>query len=91
MSLMKRLFGEKKPNTADVAKNRLSLLIAHERAAGAQPDFLPALQKELLAVISKYISIDLDDIAVNIERQGDCEVLELNVTLPDKDGATAKP
>lgn len=83
MSLLARLFGEKK-KTAEIAKNRLSLLIAHERNGGpAQPDFMPALQRELIEVISKYVSVNPDDIKVQLEKQDNYEVLEVNIVLPE--------
>ena len=50
----------------------------------AEPDYLPALQKELVAVISKYIKINPDDIKVQLERQDDLEVLEVKIELPDR-------
>ena len=78
------LLGEKK-KTATVAKERLQIILAHERSGrnAAQPDYLPALQRELVAVISKYIKIDLQDIKVNLERQDNLEVLEVKIELPD--------
>lgn len=83
MSLLSRLFGEKK-KTAEIAKNRLSLLIAHERNGGAaQPDFMPALQRELIEVISKYVSVNPNDIKVQLEKQDNYEVLEVNIVLPE--------
>lgn len=47
------------------------------------PDYLPALQRELLAVISKYVDINLDDIKVHLERQENLEVLEVKIELPE--------
>ena len=83
MSFLARLFGEKK-KTAEIAKNRLSLLIAHERAGDSpRADFLPDLQRELIAVISKYVAISPDDIKVNLERQDNFDVLEVKIELPD--------
>lgn len=83
MSLLARLFGEKK-KTAEIAKNRLSLLIAHERSGAATgPDFLPALQQELIQVISKYVAVNPDDIKVQLEKQDNYEVLEVNIVLPE--------
>jgi cell division topological specificity factor len=78
------LLGEKK-KTATVAKERLQIILAHERSgrSAAQPDYLPALQRELLAVISKYIKIGLQDIKVNVDRQDNLEVLEVKIELPD--------
>jgi len=67
-----------------LAKDRLSIIVARERAStrgGA--DFLPQLQQELLAVIARYVQIDLASVVVNLDRQGGSEVLELNITLPE--------
>ncbi|NMG75139.1 cell division topological specificity factor MinE [Aromatoleum diolicum] len=84
MSFLARLFGEKK-KTAEIAKNRLSLLIAHERSgAAAKADFLPALQRELIEVISKYVSVNAEDIKVHLDKQDNYEVLEVNIVLPEQ-------
>ncbi len=84
MSLFSLIFGGSKPRTASIAKERLQLIIAHERNdADNTPDFLPALQQELMAVISKYISVNPEDIKVSIEKQGNMEVLEVNIVMPD--------
>ncbi len=70
--------------TASVAKERLQIIISHERTQRNTPDYLPKLQEEILAVIAKYIPIDKDKVSVNLERLGDSSVLELNVTMPDE-------
>lgn len=87
MSLFSFLLGEKK-KSASVAKERLQIILAHERsgARAGQPDYLPALQRELVAVISKYVSINAEDIKVSVERQDDLEVLEVKIELPDQAG-----
>ena len=84
MSLLSMLLGEKK-KTASVAKERLQIILAHERGArgGRRPDYLPALQRELVAVISKYVSIGPDDIRVNVEKRDDLEVLDIKIELPE--------
>jgi len=84
MSLLSLLLGEKK-KTASVARERLQIILAHERSGrnASTPDYLPALQRELLAVISKYVSINADDIKVHLERQDNLEVLEVKIELPD--------
>ena len=83
MSLLSLIFGNK-PKTASVAKERLQLIIAHERnGLSSKQDFLPDLQKELIAVISKYVSVNPDDIKVSLEKQGNYEVLEVNIVLPE--------
>lgn len=83
MSILSYLLGNRK-KTAAVAKERLQIILAHEHngRAGA-PDYLPAMKQELLAVIAKYIEVDQDSIHVNLERQDDVAVLELNVVLPE--------
>jgi cell division topological specificity factor len=84
-SFLSFLLGEKK-KTASVAKERLQIILAHERSGrnAGQPDYLPALQRELVAVISKYIKIDPRDIKVNVDRQDNLEVLEVKIELPDQ-------
>ena len=83
MSWLQKLFGNQ-PKTAHLAKERLQLIIAHERdGGGSSANFLPDLQRELIAVISKYIKIDPKDIKVNLERQDNLEVLEVKIELPD--------
>jgi len=84
-SFLSFLLGEKK-KTASVAKERLQIILAHERSGrgAAQPDYLPALQRDLVAVIGKYVKIDLQDIKVNLERQDNLEVLEVKIELPDQ-------
>lgn len=82
MSLLSLIFGEKK-HTATVAKERLQLIIARERVGASGPDFLPDLQNDLVAVISKYVPINPEDIKVALEKQGNYEVLEVNIVLPE--------
>ena len=76
---------EKKKNTADLAKERLQILIAHEHADKSKqtPDYLPKLRDEILTVIRKYVHVSEDDVNVKIENAKDYDVLELNITLPE--------
>ncbi|MBA3598958.1 MAG: cell division topological specificity factor MinE [Methylibium sp.] len=84
MSLLSFLLGEKK-KTASVAKERLQIILAHERTGRGKraADYLPALQRELVAVISKYVSIKPEDIRVNLERQENLEVLEVKIEFSE--------
>jgi cell division topological specificity factor len=75
----------RKRSTASVAKERLQIIVARESSRRSAPDFLPKLKRELLAVVGKYVTVDQDDIKVHVEREGDCEVLELNITLPENE------
>ena len=83
MSLMDMLFG-RKPKTADVARDRLQIIIAQERVKAQAPDYLPTLQRELLQVLSKYVHVSLEDIRISQEKQDGMDVLELNITLPEQ-------
>ncbi|MDX1754428.1 MAG: cell division topological specificity factor MinE [Marinobacter sp.] len=76
-------FRSKKTTSASVAKERLQIIVAHERGQREQPDYLPQLQQELLQVIRKYVQIDDDMVQVEVDRNDSCSVLELNVTLPE--------
>lgn len=83
MSFLDYFRSRKTTGTASVAKERLQIIVAHERGKREQPDYLPQLQQELLAVIRKYVQIEDDMIQVEVDRNDDCSVLELNVTLPE--------
>ncbi len=77
-------FKSKKKNTALIARERLQIIVAHERGKRDQPDYLPQLQKEILDVIRKYVPIDEDMVQVQLDKNDNCSVLELNVTLPEQ-------
>ncbi|ANN79272.1 cell division topological specificity factor MinE [Bordetella flabilis] len=82
MSLLSFLLGQKK-SSASVAKERLQIILAHERSGrDGSPDYLPQLQQELIAVISKYVKINPDDIKVHLERQDTLEILEVKIEMP---------
>jgi cell division topological specificity factor len=75
----------KAPKPASVAKDRLSVIVARERASTrGGPDYLPQLQQELLAVLAKYETIDLQHVSVKLDKSGETDVLELNITLPEE-------
>ncbi|MFC5576492.1 cell division topological specificity factor MinE [Lysobacter niabensis] len=73
----------KKP-TASIAKDRLRIIVAHERSGrGNSPDYLPMLQRELLEVIRKYVKVDADAVKVDLIGEGDNKVLDISVALPE--------
>lgn len=76
-------FSEKKQTSATLAKERLQIIVAHESTRQNPMDIIQSLQKELVTVISKYVTIDPEQIKVQLERNGDYSILELNVTLPE--------
>jgi len=75
-------------HSAKVAKDRLQVLIAHERTGRNGPDYLPMLKQVILNVIKKYVSVGEDQVSVQLDTQENCDVLELNITLPEDDSAT---
>ncbi|WP_448874039.1 cell division topological specificity factor MinE [Desulfobulbus propionicus] len=76
-------FKSKKPGSASVAKERLQIIVAHERRRSTTPDFLPQLQNDILQVVRKYIQINEEQIKLSVDKRGDFEVLELNISLAE--------
>ncbi|CAD5261429.1 cell division topological specificity factor [Alteromonas sp. 38] len=83
MGIFDYLKKKEKPRTAAMAKERLQIIVAHERRKRTEPDYLPMMQQEIIQVIRKYVSIADDQVSVQLESSDDCSVLELNVTLPE--------
>lgn len=76
-------FLKAKTNTAETAKNRLQIIIAQERSTRDGPDYLPLLQRELLEVIRKYVNVDVDAVRVDLIKDGEHDVLDISVALPE--------
>ena len=77
-------FRSNKKNSANTAKERLQIIVAHERRKRNSPDYLPQLERDILEVIRKYVDISPEQIAVSQEKRDDeLSVLELNVTFPE--------
>ncbi|MEA3300373.1 MAG: cell division topological specificity factor MinE [Pseudomonadota bacterium] len=76
-------FRKQRKSSASVAKERLQILVAHDRVRTNGPEYLTQLHQEILAVIRKYVPIGDEDVRVQLEQQGTTSVLELNVTLPE--------
>lgn len=89
MSIFDIFRSKKSTATAMVAKERLQIILAHERSQRNSPDYLPKLQREIIEVIAKYVHIDTKQVQVNFQNAGDCSILELNVTLPEQATAEA--
>ncbi|KGQ19682.1 Cell division topological specificity factor MinE [Lysobacter dokdonensis DS-58] len=80
-------FLKPKKNTAAVAKDRLRIIIAQERSASGGPDYLPLLRRELLEVIRKYVNVDADAVKVDVVKDGEHDVLDISVALPEERAA----
>jgi cell division topological specificity factor len=73
----------KTPSSANVAKERLRIIVAQERSTRGAPDYLPLLRRELLEVIHRYVNVDPSAVQINLGRDDGHEVLELSVALPE--------
>ena len=77
-------FLKPKKNTASVAKNRLQIIIAQERSSAGAPDYLPLMRREILEVIRKYVNVDVDAVKVDVVKDGEHDVLDISVSLPER-------
>ena len=75
------LFRRQAPS-AQVAKERLRIIVAQERRTRGGPDYLPQLRRELLELIRRYVNVDPDAVQVSLEKEDGNQVLELSVALP---------
>jgi cell division topological specificity factor len=72
--------------SAPVARERLQILLAHERTSFKQPDLLAILREEILAVIAKHVTVDRDNVQVTMERGDNVSTLEIDVEVPNASG-----
>jgi cell division topological specificity factor len=68
--------------TAPIARERLQILLAHERGARGQPDLLMQLREEILAAVSRHVTLDPDKVIVKMERGKHVSTLEVDIELP---------
>src|SRR5829696_4270067 len=87
MGLFNYLFSPHRQSAA-IAKERLKIVLAHERAGRHAPDFLPKLQKELIEVVARYVEMREDMIRVNLGKSGETSLLEINIEI---EGAKPRP
>jgi cell division topological specificity factor len=72
----------RRATSAETAKERLQILLAHERIDRTGPDYLPLLQRDILEVIKRYIRADDDRVDIKLERGKEISTLEINIELP---------
>jgi cell division topological specificity factor len=82
-----RLFN--RSSSAPVARERLQIVLAHERVASGQSDLIAVLQREILAVVEKHVTLDRDKIQIKLERGEAVSMLEIDIEMPLN--AAAKP
>ncbi|MDU7869092.1 MAG: cell division topological specificity factor MinE [Pantoea sp.] len=82
-------FLSRQKNTANIAKERLQIIVAERRRGDSEPHYLPQLKRDILEVICKYVKIDPEMVTVQLDQKGDdISILELNVTLPETEEVT---
>jgi len=77
-----RILGRRNAS-APVARERLQILLAHERGLRGQPDLLGLLRTEILAVVSRHIVLDPDKVIVRMERGKQVSTLEVDIEVPN--------
>lgn len=77
-------------SSAQTAKERLQILLAHERQDRSGPDYLPLLQKEILEVIRKYIQVPGEKVEVKLQRGAEMSTLEIDIELPGAQALNSK-
>ena len=75
--------------SAPVARDRLQILLAHERAGRGQSDLLAILREEILAVIAKHVTVERDNVVVRMDRGATVSTLEIDIEIPTSAGTTA--
>lgn len=83
MSIFDYFRSHKNTRSAATAKERLQIIVAHERGQRKQPEYLPRMQQEILDVIRKYVNVDQEDVSVQLDDSDNCSVLELNIMLSE--------
>ena len=88
MGFLDHLF-RRQSNSAKMAKERLQIIVAHQRDGREgnkrnEPAFMEDMKREILEVVKKYVHIHPDDIEANISKEGEMDVLALNINLPEK-------
>ncbi len=69
--------------SAPVARDRLQVLLAHERALSSRPDLVAILQQEILAVIARHIPIDQDKVVGKLDRGSQVSTLKIDIEMPE--------
>jgi len=84
MKLIDFLRSNQTKSSAKIARERLQIIVAHERANRDNPDYLPAMRQDIINVIKKYVDICAEDVSVQMASEQKVSMLELNIVLPDR-------
>jgi len=80
---LQRLFGGRAAASAPVARERLQILLAHERGLRGQPDLLELLRAEILSAVSRHVALDPEKVIVKLERGNEVSTLEIDIEVPN--------
>lgn len=85
MSFLDHFFTRKRSSSSKVARNRLQILLAHERSAGKEGDenLLRTLHREILEVLARHVAVDQDNVNIKLERGQNCSTLEIDIQVPE--------
>ena len=75
--------------SASVARERLQILLTHERVAGGHSDLIPLLREEVVAVVARHVAVDPEKVNVRIERGKAVSLLEIDIEIPSASGSTS--
>ena len=82
MNMLSFFRRHREPTSADTAKERLQILLSHERTDRSSPEYLPMLQRDILEVIKRYMTVGGDSVDIKLERGDELSTLEINIELP---------
>ena len=78
-------------SSAPVARDRLQILLQHERAlTSGQADLVATLKEEILQVIAKHISVEQDKVQIKVDRGDSVSTLEIDIEMPNPKGGTSR-
>jgi cell division topological specificity factor len=83
MSMNLLQFIRRRTGSAPVARERLQILLAHERGLRRQPDLLGILRDDILTVVSRHIALDPEKVVVRMDRGESVSTLEVDIELPN--------
>jgi cell division topological specificity factor len=76
----------RRQSSAPIARERLQILLAHERSVRGQSDLLAVLREEILAVIEKHFPIERENVQIKMDRGDAVSILEIDVEIPNSAG-----
>lgn len=90
MNMLNFLRRPRQASSAESAKERLQILLSHERTDRSSPEYLPMLQRDILEVIQRYMRVGDDGVDIKLERGDELSTLEINIELPEQSTRRAR-